>query len=137
MGSSLIWGGWNEVPSASGPLGQTNVGVAARRTVLGFKMVVIAQGLDRAVWLNTTTDDQNWSGWRGYPGGKVAIAAPCITWNGNILVPGSDQCIYTKPSYPDNSPFTILPPETSLPRRVCHGCNTRTMQSAVILSLML
>ena len=76
MGSSLIWGGWNEVPSASGPLGQTNVGVAVGRNIAGIRMVVVAQGLDRAVWINTTNDDQNWSGWKSI-GGQTDFA-PCV-----------------------------------------------------------
>jgi hypothetical protein len=36
---------------------------------MGFSSVVlIAQGLDRAVWFNTTRDGQNWSGWKSIGG---------------------------------------------------------------------
>src|SRR6516165_7853745 len=76
MGSSLLWDGWNEVPSASGPLGQTNVGPAAVGNTSGISVVLIAQGLDRAVWFNTTHDGQNWSGWKSM-GGQTDFA-PCV-----------------------------------------------------------
>jgi hypothetical protein len=40
-------------------------------------VVLIAQGLDRAVWFNTTHDGQNWSGWKSI-GGQTDFALSVI-----------------------------------------------------------